>query len=117
MSRKLRESCQPEDYRRTLSTRFGWFGTICTVETAMLLTAVNALTGVDTIDATELIGVCYSNEMSRGEIEIAFRELHSLDALDFYQTVAGEIRGKFTALVDAEEMLGPDAVIALAKVI
>lgn len=111
---ELRTTCQSEDYRKTLSNRFGWFGTVCSVESAMLLNSLHVMAGVDSFTAANLLQTCYAAGMSRDDVLAACRELHSLDALDFYQTVDGKVMAKFTALIDADEMLDPDAAILAA---
>lgn len=115
MSSTLRKNCQSEDYRKTLSNRFGWFGTGCSVESAMLLNSLQVMAGVDSFPAANLLQTCYAAGMNRNEILAACRELHSLEALDFYQTVDGEVMAKFTALIDADEMLSPDAAFKAAE--
>lgn len=115
MESTFRKRCQSEFYRKTLSNRFGWFGTICSVESAMLLNSLHVMAGMDSFTAPNLLQTCYAAGMNRDEILAACRELHSLEALDFYQSVDGEVMAKFTALIDAEEMLSPDAAISAAE--
>lgn len=104
----LRDRCESAEFRRMFSQRFNWHPeTICTVEAAMVLTAINERAGVDQVNFERLADFCISNGMTDREFRNACDELHALGAIEFYRTGTQMVMVRMTLPADRATKLKP----------
>lgn len=101
----LRERCESLQYRQDLSERFKLSGAICSVEAAMVLTAINERAGIDQTDLGKLYGYFSKNGFTDVMFKAACEELSALDAIEIFRSRHSQLVVRMRRVVDSAERL------------
>lgn len=101
----LRERCESLVYRQELSERFKLFGAVCSVEAAMVLTAISERAGIDQTDFLKLFKHCAANGLTAQTFRDACEELSALDAIEIFRNRHSQVLVKVRNVVDSAERL------------
>lgn len=101
----LRERCESLEYRQDLSERFNLSGAVCSVEAAMVLTAISERAGVDQTDFVKLFKHCAANGFTAQTFRDACEELSTLDAIEIFRNRHSQLVVKLKRVVDSARLL------------
>lgn len=101
----LRQRCESLEYRQDLSERFKLSAAVCSVEAAMVLTAISERAGVDQTDFLKLFKHCAANGFTAQTFKDACEELSALDAIEIFRNRHSQLVVKVKRVVDSARLL------------